>query len=435
MESRPIKQHGGIAASLVLLALAPSVHASNHDSESEPEEGSSSAQPPVIEEIITVGSRLHTHTLRDSPVPVDIYSEEEIASVNSSDLIEVLTSIIPSFSVRRQPISDGASFVRPTHMRNLEQHHTLVLINNKRRHRSAFMLPGGYGSHGSDIGNIPSVAIDYVEVLRDGAGAHYGSDAIAGAISFNLREDDSGSLVRTKIGEYGAGDGREFTVEAYTGQKLFDDGFINISGQFSDSNSTSRSQAYNISIAGTGILPSQAVDDSLTVDGITYYGPDAFTYQYADDGQIVQVLPGADGIPDDRDTRYRDNFSNIGGSRSFKEPEQIWGQPERRQYLLVVNAGVPLENDSELYAFGNYSHKDQTGGFFYRRPGISTFRPLRLQDGSIYDPRQTLYPAGFTPQFSADVTDVAGILGFRGSLGESTDFDVSISYGNNTIEY
>ena len=392
-----------------------------------------SAQP--VEELVTIGTRRASQTLADSVVPVDLYISEEIQSVNSSDLIEVLSTLVPSFSVRRQPISDGASFVRPTHMRNLESHHSLVLVANKRRHRSAFLLVGGYGSQGADIGTVPSIAIDSVEILRDGAAAQYGSDAIAGVINFRLREDDSGVTLRARYGQYKVGDGQELTLEGNIGRSLADSGFLNLSFQLSKSDATSRSQPYDISIAGTGTLPHEAVSNELTIEGISYFGPDAFTYTYSDDGIPLQVLIGPDGIPDDLDRRYAANFPNVGAGRPFSSPAQIWGQPERQQAIFAVNAGLDLSDSREIYAFSTFAQKDQTGGFFYRRAGISTFYPVRLADGSIFSARRDLYPAGFTPQFTGEIGDFSVHGGLREKNLTAWDYDLSIGYGRSKVQY
>ena len=164
----------------------------------------------------------------------------------------------------------------------------------------------------------------------------------------------------------------------------------------------------------------------------------------------MQAALGSDGIPDDLDARFADNFHRVGGERRFANPAQIWGQPERRQGIVAVNAELPvlapvrmpetaLALEAQVYGFASYATKDQTGGFFYRRPGVNQLLPVRLADGSIYDPRATLYPAGFTPQFSGDVTDYAvrgGVRGERRSvLTFDLTFDLSVSYGANEIRY
>ena len=173
--------------------------------------------------------------------------------------------------------------------------------------------------------------------------------------------------------------------------------------------------------------------------------PDCFSYAlnsvnltiptYAVGGMIVQVLPGSDGIPDDLDTRYADNFSRVGGPRAFESPAQIWGQPRRAQAPLVVNAALPLSATIELYGYGNYAERDQGGGFFYRRPGVSQLLPLRLEDGSIYDPRTSLYPSGFTPFFWAIASDYSTAFGLRGESARGLTYDVSLSYGNHELRY
>ena len=388
----------------------------------------------LVEVVVSVGTRVRTRTAADTAVPVDVFNREQVESINSSDLVEVLNAIVPSFSVRREPISDGASFIRPTHLRGLDTHHTLVLVDGKRWHRAALMRLGGFGAHGPDVGSIPAIAIDSVEVLRDGAAAQYGSDAIAGVINFKLKTDASGLRLRTRLGGYAEGDGEEATVEAGVGLPLGDAGFLNIGVQASDSAPTSRSEPYDIAIGGSGITPLNATASQATVNGVTYYGPDAFTFTYSPSGGIVQVLRGSDGIPDDLDTRFADNFRRVGGDRDFASPAQIWGQPDRRQANLVVNAALPLAA-VELYGFATFATKDQTGGFFYRRPGVSQLLPVRLADGSIYDPRVSLYPSGFTPQFSGDVVDQAILGGVRGERANGLTFDFSASRGADEIRY
>ena len=388
-----------------------------------------------IEEVVTIGTRVRARAAADTAVPVDVFGSQQVDSVNSSDLVDVLSAIVPSFNARRQPISDGASFIRPVHLRGLDSHHILVLVDGKRRHRAALMQLGGFGAHGVDVGSIPSIAIDAVEVLRDGAAAQYGSDAIAGVLNFQLRTDDAGFDLRARAGGYAEGDGDEATLEGNVGFPLGASGFVNVSAQFSRADPTSRSEPYDIGIGGSGLAPLQATGSSLTVDGVTYHGPDALTYTYSPTGEILQAARGSDGIPDDLDTRFADNFHRIGGPRSFGRPAQVWGQPEREQTMFFVNAALPLGTNVELYGFASHATKDQTGGFFYRRPGVAQLLPVRLADGSIHDPRAALYPAGFTPQFSGDVIDYAAVFGLRGERGSRFTFDLSAGYGSDEIRY
>ena len=400
------------------------------------ETGGSDAEPAgYVEEVVSIGTRSRPRTIADSAVPVDVFGPQEIESVNSSDLVDVVKTIVPSFNVDRQPISDGASFIRPTNLRGLDSHHVLVLLDGKRRHRGAVLRLGAFGPHGVDIGGLPAIAIESVEVLRDGAAAQYGSDAIAGVLNFKLRADDGGFDLRGRFGGYTEGDGEEAVLEANAGFPLGKGGFLNLSAHFSDAAPTSRSEPYDLPIADSGLTPLEATRSQLTVDGVTFHGPDAFTYTYAPNGDVLQVLPGSDGVPDDLNTRYADNYHTIGGSRKFRSPAQIWGQPEREQAMFVANAALPLNATAEVYGFATYSRKDQNGGFFYRRPGVSQLQPLRLADGSIYDPRESLYPSGFTPQFHGVVTDYAFHGGLRGERENGLTFDLSTTYGNNKIRY
>lgn len=389
----------------------------------------------VDEIVVSIGTRSQPRTVADSAVPVDVFDADDIDSVNSSDLVDVVKTIVPSFNVERQPIADGASFMRPTELRGLDSHHALILLDGKRRHRGAVLRLGAFGPHGVDIGGIPAIAIESVEVLRDGAAAQYGSDAIAGVLDFKLRSADSGFDVRAKLSGYEQGDGEEGTVEANAGFGLGKGGFLNLSAHVSTTAPTNRSEPYDLPIAGSGLTPLEATQSQLTVDGVTYYGPDAFTYTYSPTGQILQVLPGSDGIPDDLDRRYAENYDTVGGSRAFRSPVQIWGQPEREQAMLAANAALPLASGGELYGFATFSRKDQTTGFYYRRSGVSQLKPLRLADGSIYDPRERLYPSGFTPQFHGAITDYAVHGGWRGEWPNGLEFDLSATYGNNQIRY
>ena len=387
-----------------------------------------------MEEVIVVGTRAAPRSIVESVVAVDVLTAQDIESVNSSDLLEAVKTIVPSFYVDRTPVADGASFIRPTKLRGMDSHHALVLVDGKRRHRGAVLRLGAFGPHGVDIGGLPSIAIESVEVLRDGAAAQYGSDAIAGVLNFQLRSASEGALLRARFGGYGQGDGDEATVEANAGFALGSGGFLNLSAQVSDAAATSRSEPYDLPIAGSGQTPLEATRNRRVVDGVTYYGPDAFSYTYAADGTLLQVLPGSDGVPDDRDTRYADNYHRIGGGRPFAGPEQVWGAPARQQALMVANAALPLAR-ATLYGFATFAAKDQTSGFFYRRPGVSQLLPLRLADGSIYDPRARLFPSGFTPQFHGAVRDRAVHGGVRGEMAVGLGYDLSATYGASTIRY
>ncbi len=170
-----------------------------------------------IEKIAVVGSRAAPRSVGDSPVPIDIIGSDEMSKAAGSDMLELLKGAVPSLNVHANPISDAATLVRPANLRGLPADSTLILLNGKRRHRSSVIafLGGGIndGAQGPDISVIPSIALKQVEVLRDGAAAQYGSDAIAGVMNFVLKDASEGGSFSVRQGEYYEGDGDTTVVE------------------------------------------------------------------------------------------------------------------------------------------------------------------------------------------------------------------------------
>ncbi|MCL1043868.1 TonB-dependent receptor [Shewanella electrodiphila] len=387
-----------------------------------------------VEKIAVVGSRAAPRSVGDSPVPIDIISADEIRKSGNSDMLEILKGSVPSLNVHSNPISDAASLVRPANLRGLSADHTLVLVNGKRRHRSSVIafLGGGIndGAHGPDISVIPSIALKQVEVLRDGAAAQYGSDAIAGVMNFELRDDADGGSIEVKTGEYYEGDGATTEVSGYVGMPLTKNGFANLSFQYKNSDATSRSTQR----------------------------PDAAAF--ADAGLDV------------------DN------------PAQIWGSPEISDDISIFgNFGIELDEYSEAYLFGNYSERDVKGGFYYRnphnRPGVYSnddgatllvgdLTPgpvgqvndgLGLGDGidcpviditsadvtsqanyinGIQDNPNCfafnkMIPGGFTPNFGGNIVDTSIVAGTNGEFQmdflKGITYDFSGSYGSNASRY
>ena len=197
-----------------------------------------------LEQIIVTGSRGRPRTVADSPVPIDVFSEADLRAISYTDTNDILKTLVPSFNLGRQPISDGGSFIRPAELRGLPTDKTLVLVNSKRRHRSALVQIGGSGTQGPDIATIPSIALKNIEVLRDGASAQYGSDAIAGVINFILKDASDGFSVSVDSGEFSEGDGAQTTVQANLGLPLGNSGFINLSAEINEADATSRSEQY-----------------------------------------------------------------------------------------------------------------------------------------------------------------------------------------------
>ena len=334
-------------------------------------------------------------------MPVDVLTAQELtAGSNSTDLDALLSSALPSFNVHAQPISDAATLVRPINLRGLSPDSTLVLINGKRRHRSSVItfLGGGIsdGSHSPDLSSIPPIALMQAEVLRDGASAQYGSDAIAGVINLTTKNAVEGGSLETFWGTTYEGDGEMYSVAANVGLPLTENGFANLSFEFSETKPTSRSE--------------QRADAQALIDG---------------------------------------------GNNAVRQPAvQVWGAPETREnFKFFGNMGINL-GAAELYLFSNFATRETEGGFFYRAPsaaGSSSRRgvfvhpletlndepaPLvaRLPDGTMYsfDGR---FPGGFTPSFGGRVTDWSLAGGMRGELSNDWNYDLSAGIGRHKTDF
>ncbi|WP_428101409.1 TonB-dependent receptor plug domain-containing protein [Candidatus Rariloculus sp.] len=269
----------------------------------------------VLEEVTVVGSRRRDRSASESPVPVDVISGDEFLTHGDSDLDSVLAALVPSYNVAQEPISDAATLIRPATLRSLPPDATLVLVNGKRRHRAAViaLLGAGIsgGSQGPDLSVIPVIALDRLEVLRDGASAQYGSDAIAGIMNFVLKEDSEGATFDAKFGSYFEGDGGSMTLAANAGFALTDAGFANLSVEWKEADPTTRS------------------------------------VQRGDAQDLISA-----------------------GNSDVRQPAaQIWGGPEIfGDKKLFGNFGLDLGNGSEAYAFGNWAERRVEGGFYYRNP-------------------------------------------------------------------
>ena len=386
--------------------------------------GMSSAQAAeTVEELIVTGVRGEARSVTDSTVPVDVLSGAEFANQGDTDLSNLLRNVVPSYNVNTQPISDAATIVRPANMRGLAPDHTLVLINGKRRHRASviYWLGNGVsdGAQGPDISVIPSSALKQVEVLRDGASAQYGSDAIAGVMNFILNDANEGMNLEARYGGFYAGDGAQYALSGNIGLPLTDNGFLNLAFEYGESDPTDRSVQRN------------------------------------DAAALVAA-----------------------GNTAVLNPAQVWGSPHLEDDIKTfVNAGIDLTESVTLYGHGNYASKTATGGFYYRNPNTraAVFSPGGDLNGTellvgdlnptnavtcptvsitndVPDPAalalisaggaldsecfvfNEIFPGGFTPSFGGDVTDYSALAGLRGSAGK-LNWDVSAGYGYNRVDF
>ncbi len=348
-----------------------------------------SQETAMLEEVIVTGTRSQKErTVSDSPVPVDVLNSEEFNSFgNNADITDNMKSLIPSYTAI-PATGDGSAFIRPTALRGMAPDQTLVLVNGKRRHRSAlvtfFATAAGNGAHGPDIGMIPSIGLKSVEVLRDGAAAQYGSDAIAGVMNFRMKDDAEGGTVLVQYGEFFEGE-QSTKIGANAGFALGSEGFLNVTAEWYENDALDRAV--------------QRPDGQYLVDnGVQGVGADT----PFDDAPLVQS----------------------------------WGRPETDGYRLFFNSGIALSDTAEIYAFGNYAETTGTYRFFYREGDqpVSGLDPTlkTLRDDFGYS--GPLIATGYTPFLDGDQEDYSLVGGLRGNW-DDVYYDFSIGYGFNELDY
>jgi iron complex outermembrane receptor protein len=323
--------------------------------------------------IIVTGTRDAKRTKFDALAPVDVLSSKATDSSISNDLSDTLAQLLPSFNVQRLTGLDGQAFVRPATLRGLSPDQTLVLVNGKRYHRSAML--GSRGAQSADLATIPNLAIKRIEVLRDGASAQYGSDAIAGVINIIL-DDQPGMEAFSQFSQYYAGDGTTYQIGAQGGAALGDRGSIVFTGEYNKSAATSRSRQR----------------------------PDAVAFQAAH--------PKLD-VPN---------------------PATRWGQPDLQSVRAAVNAHYDLSDAVTLYGFGTIGDGEGVNDFNWRNPDSTknVFGNSSAFPGFNFS---SLYPAGFTPRFGTKFDDIQVNGGLRGALSERFTYDLSGSWGRSRINY
>ncbi len=373
--------------------------------------------------IVVIGTRRTDRTATDSASPVDVISAEELTSQPTANMIDAVKNIVPSFYVGQNSISDASTFVRAPSLRGLPSDQVLVMLNGKRFNRSALVqvYVGGdtglsFGSHGSDLSSLPTLAFRSLEVLRDGATAQYGSDAIAGVLNYGLREDAGIEMV-ARYGQYYKGDGESYQIAGNVGTKIGDRGFINVTGEYTDDGQTSRGETRPVAAALEANFPA-----------------------------LAPLIP------------------------HYPLPAQIWGSSPGYSWKAVVNAGFEISDTAKLYAFGNFAHAKADQSFNYRPyyPGTvalerdngtgleivnlgsngnfnNPYYPTNCPAGNVTCPANgvvadgnvwnlnTLYPAGFTPRFVGKTDQAFGVVGIKGEMGK-LNYDLSGSLSRNQLD-
>lgn len=369
------------------------------------------AQDEEIEEIVTIGSRnaAKPRSAADSTVPIDVIDGDQLNALGgTADLTDNLRALIPSYTAT-PATGDGSAFVRPTSLRGTAPDQMLVMINGKRRHRSAlvqFFAPAaGNGAHGPDIGMIPGLAVKRVEVLRDGASSQYGSDAIAGVINFVMKDASDGGLVQLQYGEHFEGE-QSLKFGANIGLAVGDSGFINATIEYTDNDALSR---------GIQRPVAQALIDS----GVQGVGSDA----PFGDAPLVQT----------------------------------WGRPQTEGVRFFLNSGFEISGSAELYARFGLAETDGRYRFFYRHPTTNAVFTSQLgfgagcpgcdqtpDDPDVDGDPNTMnlreqgfvgLPGGFTPFLDGAQNDSSIVVGVTGEFDSGMFYDVSYGYGKSELDY
>ena len=376
--------------------------------------------------IVVIGSRRTDRSDTDSSSPVDVIGSDELVGQPQANLLDVVRNLVPSFYVPQNTISDASTFVRAPSLRGLGADQILVMINGKRYNRSALVqvYTGGdtalsFGSQGADVANIPAIALKNLQVLRDGATAQYGSDAIAGVINYQLR-DDAGFDVQALWGQQYEGDGERKQIAANLGFKIGGSGFVNLSAEYFDSKGTSRGATRPIALELERTNPA-----------------------------VVNSIPG----------------------RSAGLPAQIWGSSPSDGYKFFLNSALDVSDNAQLYLVANYAHSKANQSFNYRSP-ISAPVPLTVDIGTgtpttrspgrngsfntiFLTPCPTgnvtcpaggfvndantfsfasIYPGGFTPRFIGKVDQLYAVTGVKGEAESGLTYDLSATLAKNSLD-
>lgn len=383
-------RHVVALAVLAGLFVAP-LHAQTTP-EAAPKDGDKSGKVVKLAEFVTTGTRFNDRTVTDSPVPIDVISGNELKQGGYIETAQMIQAVVPSFNFPRPSLTDGTDSIRPATLRGLAPDQVLILINGKRRHTSSLVnLNGsiGRGSVSSDFNAIPSGSIGRIEVLRDGASAQYGSDAIAGVINIILRKD-KGWGVDLAWGQTKAGDGRDLKFDATSGSQLGDKGSIFVDVYARDHTPTNRS------VADTRQM---------------YFGTNATTGK-------PTTISGNYGSG----TGLSASNGTLGAAEAtINRIDHRFGDPRTKDKGLWFNGDYPLSDTSDFYFFGGGSARRADSAGFFRRPG---------DDRTI----RAIYPNGFLPMIQTKTGDLSFGTGVNGHTPGWT-WDVSTVYGTNSLDY
>lgn len=355
----------------------------------------------LVEDItVTVGSRAMHTTADELAVPVDIYPAAQIVESAQVEMASVLNELSPSIYFPRRQIADITSGVRPFQLRGLAPDHALVLINGKRRHSTAVVnvFGGGAfpGGSGVDMNAFPIHAVSRMEILRDGAAAQYGSDAIAGVINLQLKNTVNPPDFIASVGNHfpddpWPNDGLRYDIAGNWGVAIGERGVLNLTGTFSQRDSTNRAgaDARDQVVPGDADVICEPGQGPCVVDGQTFL-----------EGEVISK------------------------NNDVKQPNHLWGDGEATNVMLFGNFELPLSDATDatqIYAFGGFSRREDLHSGFYRRS---------LDDRNW----PQVHPLGFLPKFDSDTRDISVVGGIRGGAEGGWNWDFSAQYGQNRVD-
>jgi len=355
----------------------------------------------ALDNVVVVGSRGQGRSALRSAAPVDAIAVDELTVESpQTDLNQLLSYTAPSFQANRQSSSDATEFIDPATLRSLPPDQLLVLVNGTRRHKSSLvntLSTVGRGAVGTDLNAIPTAAVERVEVLRNGASAQYGSDAVAGVLDLQLKEATGTLSANVTTGLRNAGDGELVKASANYGFSVGDDGFVNVTGVVRDRQRTNRAD-----------------------------GNQLILFDQSDEGNFF-AYPPEDRNPSE--ARQIDN--QILQERGLERSDFNFraGQSAIQQRAVFLNAEVGLGSGATLYAFGGLSYKNGIGAPFRRLPTSVSAMPFQASM-----PDATLFRNGFQPEMNSDVVDQSVTIGVEGTIG-GWQWDLSNSFGRNRLDY
>lgn len=430
-----------------------------------------------VDEVTVVGSRVKGRTALDSAVPVDVIQAAELAQTPTLNIKDAIQAISPSYSVDRDAISDGDSLIRSSSLRGLHQGEVLTLLNGKRMHRNATITYGGWQA--ADVGSLSMNALKSVSILRDGAAAQYGADAVAGVIDMTL-DDSEGISAEARFSQYYEGDGFAYTLASKAGISLADRGFLVVTASYGAQSATDRATEH---LFARDHIEKYAMQESHVS---AYYAANSIEDPDSADRNLALLDWGTNGAVASQFTDFTTQFDgSLGSHYEFANPGDLdadtiapYGVNDETRFNVTWNMAFEIGDNTEIYAFGNFSRQHMGEPFNYRPAFPSPYRSgasgagatlngstrdnfgvfntldftyatyetsygtaaanqysyLLLDGGNGGFDAKNIMPNGYTPWYEMDSQDLGSYGGIRGEFDNGLTYDLWGSVGRNRID-